>query len=144
MSVNRVEKRPASAQKSTAKHRGQGGDMALRWSRVSPQLALTPAVAITLVAFIGAIGWTIFMSLTRSRRFPEYFFDPAEWNRQYFNQGSPKPDGSKPGITSPVTGTFDAKTRAFTLEWTSSIVGGPFNGFTGQWHLEGTYVNCGS
>lgn len=57
--------------------------MALRWSRVSPQLALTPALAITVVAFIGAIGWTIFMSFTRSRRFPEYFFDPAEWGRQY-------------------------------------------------------------
>lgn len=57
--------------------------MALRWSRVSPQLALTPALAITLVAFIGAIGWTIFMSFTRSRRFPEYYFDPAEWGRQY-------------------------------------------------------------
>ena len=57
--------------------------MALRWSRVSPQLALTPALAITLVAFIGAIVWTIFMSFTRSRRFPEYFFDPTEWARQY-------------------------------------------------------------
>jgi glucose/mannose transport system permease protein len=57
--------------------------MALRWSRVSPQLALTPALAITLVAFIGAIVWTIFMSFTRSRRFPEYYFDPTEWARQY-------------------------------------------------------------
>ena len=57
--------------------------MALRWSRVSPQLALTPALAITLVAFIGAIVWTIFMSFTRSRRFPEYFFDVTEWSRQY-------------------------------------------------------------
>ncbi len=57
--------------------------MALRWSRVSPQLALTPALAITLVAFIGAIVWTIFMSFTRSRRFPEYYFDLTEWSRQY-------------------------------------------------------------
>ena len=38
--------------------------MALRWSRVSPQLALIPAVAVTLVAFVGAIGWTIYMSFT--------------------------------------------------------------------------------
>jgi hypothetical protein len=68
----------------------------------------------------------------------------AQWNRQSFNQGSPKPDGAKPGITSPVSGTYDPKTRAFTLEWTSSIVGGPFNGFTGQWHLEGNFVSCGT
>lgn len=57
--------------------------MAIRWSRWSPQLALTPAVLVTLIAFFGSIGWTIFMSLTRSRRFPEYFFSPAEWARQY-------------------------------------------------------------
>ena len=57
--------------------------MAVRWSRWSPQLALAPAVLVTLIAFFGSIGWTIFMSMTRSRRFPEYFFDPAEWGRQY-------------------------------------------------------------
>ena len=57
--------------------------MALRWSRVSPQLALTPAVAITLVAFIGAICWTVFMSFTESRRFPEYAIDFSDWARQY-------------------------------------------------------------
>ena len=57
--------------------------MALRWSRISPQLALAPALAVTLVAFVGAIVWTIFMSFTRSRRFPEYFFDVTEWSRQY-------------------------------------------------------------
>ena len=38
--------------------------MAVRWSRVAPQLALTPAVAVTLVAFFGAILWTIYMSFT--------------------------------------------------------------------------------
>ncbi len=57
--------------------------MALRWSKVSPQLALTPAVAVTLVAFIGAIGWTIYISFTRSRRFPDYTINPEEWGRQY-------------------------------------------------------------
>jgi glucose/mannose transport system permease protein len=64
--------------------------MALRWSKVSPQLALVPAVAITLVAFFGAIGWTLLMSFTRSRRFPDYAIDPASWWRQYerlFNDG---------------------------------------------------------
>ncbi len=33
------------------------------------------------------------------------------WNSQYFNQGSPKPDGSYPGNTRPVTGTFDTSTN---------------------------------
>ena len=57
--------------------------MRLRWSRMAPQLALTPAVAVTLVAFIGSILWTIYMSFTRSRRFPEYGIDWSEWGRQY-------------------------------------------------------------
>ena len=52
--------------------------MALRWSRVSPQLALTPAVAITLVAFIGAILWTIYMSFTESKAFASYGIDFSE------------------------------------------------------------------
>ena len=57
--------------------------MAVRWSRVSPQLALTPALAITAVAFLGAILWTIYVSFTRSRRFPEYTINPDDWSRQY-------------------------------------------------------------
>lgn len=61
------------------------------------------------------------------------------YNGQHFNQGSPKPDGSRPGLTGGPTGTYDATSGAFTLEWTSTIVGGPFNGFTGTWHLEGTF-----
>jgi glucose/mannose transport system permease protein len=55
----------------------------LRWSRLSPQAALLPAVVITLVAFIGSILWTIYLSLTRSRRLPEYSIDWTEWTRQY-------------------------------------------------------------
>lgn len=57
--------------------------MVIRWSRWSPQLALTPALAITAIAFVGAIGWTIFMSFTRSRRFAEYEIDWSDWGRQY-------------------------------------------------------------
>jgi hypothetical protein len=63
----------------------------------------------------------------------------ASWNKLHFNQGSPKPDGSSPGLTSPVTGTYDPATRTYTLSWASEIVGGPFNGFTGYWHLTGTF-----
>ncbi|WP_338719440.1 sugar ABC transporter permease [Devosia sp. XK-2] len=55
----------------------------MRWSRIAPQLALTPALAVTAVAFIGSIGWTIYLSFTRSRRLPEYGIDWSEWGRQY-------------------------------------------------------------
>lgn len=67
----------------------------------------------------------------------------AAWNKLYFNQGSPKPDGSRPGLTSPLTGTYDATTHAFVITWASQVVGGPFNGFTGYWHLAGTFVATG-
>ena len=91
----------------------------------------------------------------------------ASWNNQNFNQGAPKPvtntqaeapgqekaervwdwvagkyldAAPKPTVTgSDATGTYDPKTRAFTLQWTSHIQGGPFNGFTGLWHLEGIF-----
>lgn len=91
----------------------------------------------------------------------------ASWNNQDFNQGAPKPvsstDAKAPGqakaekvwdwvsgtyleasapadVTGePATGTYDPKTKRFTLEWTSRISGGPFNNFTGLWHLEGTF-----
>jgi hypothetical protein len=95
----------------------------------------------------------------------------ASWNNQNFNQGAPKPvpntQAKAPGqekaeqvwdwvagkyleaapdsnVTGArATGTFDAKTGAFTLEWTSHIEGGPFNSFTGLWHLEGTFERSG-
>jgi len=91
----------------------------------------------------------------------------ASWNDQEFNQGAPKPPekqdaqvaGSEqvqkvwdwvaqkwfdqPRSDTPqgpqATGTYDTATHAFTLQWTSLIVGGPFNGFTGVWHLEGVF-----
>jgi len=66
------------------------------------------------------------------------------WNNQYFNQGSPKPDGSLPGNTRAPSGTYDVATGAFTLNWTSQVVGGPFDKFTGQWHLAGRFVPAGS
>ena len=64
----------------------------------------------------------------------------ASWNNEYFNQGSPKPNGTRPGLTTPVSGSYDAATNAFVLTWSSQVVGGPFNGFTGYWHLVGTFV----
>jgi glucose/mannose transport system permease protein len=57
--------------------------MRLRWSAIAPQLALTPALIVTAVAFIGSIGWTIYLSFTRSRRLPDYEIDWSEWSRQF-------------------------------------------------------------
>lgn len=57
--------------------------MAIRFSRVSPRIALIPAIVVTLVAFIGAIGWTIYMSFTKSRRFPDYTIHWENLSRQY-------------------------------------------------------------
>ena len=65
-------------------------------------------------------------------RIPGY---TAEWNGQFFNQGAPKPDGSGAAAK----GTYNAKTKHFVLTWTSKISGGPFNGYSGLWHLEGTF-----
>ena len=68
----------------------------------------------------------------------------ASWNNQEFNQGAPKPDGSTPGLTAAPSGTLETQTGAFTLEWRSEIVGGPFDRFTGVWHLEGTFESDGA
>jgi hypothetical protein len=64
----------------------------------------------------------------------------AGWNEQWFNQGSPKPNGSLPTGSTSLTGTYDAADGQYTLEWHSLIVGGQFNGFVGSWHLTGTFV----
>ena len=68
----------------------------------------------------------------------------ATWNNQKFNQGAPKPGGALPGNTKAVDGSYDATTGRFSVTWSSQIVGGPFDNFTGQWHLEGTFKAAGS
>ncbi len=57
--------------------------MRLRWSKVTPQIALAPAVALTLVTFVGSICWTVYMSLTKSKRMPHYAIDWSDWAKQY-------------------------------------------------------------
>ena len=64
----------------------------------------------------------------------------AGWNSIYFNQGTPKANGTRPGKTSKITGTYNRKTRKYTLNWQSQIVGGPFNDFTGDWFFAGKFV----
>jgi hypothetical protein len=61
----------------------------------------------------------------------------GEWSRQYFNQGSPRPDG---GLTRPATGNYDRTTGAYVLTWASQMLGYPFNGFTVYWHLAGRFI----
>jgi hypothetical protein len=62
----------------------------------------------------------------------------VSWNNQFFNQGAPKP--GSPDEPDAVSGTYDADSGAYTLDWTSTIAGGPFDGFSGIWHLEGTFT----
>lgn len=65
----------------------------------------------------------------------------ADWNGGYFNQGSPKPDGTPASYpATAVTGTYDAVTHHYTLTWTSRIYGGPFQGYWGYWYLAGTFT----
>lgn len=65
--------------------------MTVRWSRITPHLALAPAVGVTLIAFLGSIGWTVLMSFTRSRRLPEYeiaWDNPLrQYNRLFADDG---------------------------------------------------------
>ena len=57
--------------------------MAIRWSWASPRIALVPALAITVVAFFGAILWTIWVSFTKSRRLPDYQLNWEDITKQY-------------------------------------------------------------
>jgi hypothetical protein len=61
------------------------------------------------------------------------------WKKMFMNQGSLKPGQSLRRTHSTLSGIYNRSTRAFVLMWTSPVVGGPFDGFTGYWHLEGTF-----
>ena len=60
----------------------------------------------------------------------------AYYAGEVFSQGAPPPGGSQPGPT----GTLNAVSGAYALEWSSVISGGVFNDRTGIWHLEGRFV----
>lgn len=59
------------------------------------------------------------------------------WNGSVFEQG---PRVSAAGGFIPATGTYDYDTGDYTIDWMARIVGGPFNGVPGYWHLEGTIL----
>lgn len=56
----------------------------------------------------------------------------AYWNGTNFNQGTPS-----------ATGTYNAGNGTFDIAWSSTVVGGPFDGQTGHWSLQGN-VTAGS
>lgn len=63
------------------------------------------------------------------------------YNTQYYNQGAPKPGGATSGgTTNGITGTYNSSTGNYTITWKSTIKGGGFNGFTGVWHLQGSFA----
>lgn len=57
------------------------------------------------------------------------------WRGNTFNQGSPRSSNDKGP-----RGTYDPETKAYTLDWHSKIQEGPFEGFTGVWHLVGHFT----
>lgn len=59
------------------------------------------------------------------------------WNSNTFEQG-PRPDNTGPFTLA--VGTYDLSDQSYSVTWTSQIKGGPFNGITGYWHLEGTHI----
>lgn len=61
------------------------------------------------------------------------------WNGDWFEQGSPHPNGFV-GNTTKATGTINVATGRFTLAWNSEVETGVFKGTSGVWHLEGVFV----
>jgi len=56
------------------------------------------------------------------------------WNGTAFQQG-PRVSAEEGFI--PAMGFYDSATGAYSLDWSSLIVGGPFANVVGYWHLEG-------
>jgi len=56
----------------------------IKRSFIEPRIALLPALATTLVAFLGAIAFTVILSFTDSRRFPNYDFVGLRQYRRLF------------------------------------------------------------
>lgn len=76
---------------------------------------------------VATVGTAPSISVTGGRLSGQVRGFTAEWNKLTFSQGGK------------VSGTYNAKTHVFVLTWTSLISGGPFNGFTGYWHLTGKF-----
>jgi glucose/mannose transport system permease protein len=62
--------------------------MTIKWSKLAPQLALTPAAALASLTFLGGSCWTIYLSFTASRRFPDYAFAGFRHYQRLFKDGA--------------------------------------------------------
>jgi hypothetical protein len=60
----------------------------------------------------------------------------ADWDGLILDQGTP----ARPHSPSTLTGSYDAATAAFVLSWRSPVTTGRYAGFTGVWHLTGTFT----
>jgi len=64
------------------------------------------------------------------------------WNGSVFEQG-PRPDNTISDFELAM-GTVDVVSGEYILNWKSQILGGPFSGVDGFWHLEGQFTNISS
>jgi hypothetical protein len=91
-------------------------------------LIITPTSFTGINFGLATVGTAPTISVKAGRLSGQLTGYTAEWNNQTFLQGS-----------STVTGTYNAKTHKYLLTWSSLISGGPFKGFTGDWHLQGKF-----
>jgi hypothetical protein len=61
------------------------------------------------------------------------------WNGEFFEQGGPHPEGFTGATTTPF-GNINLETGQFTLQWSSQVDAGSFDGFIGQWQLTGVLI----
>jgi hypothetical protein len=91
-------------------------------------LIITPASFTGINFGLATVGTAPSISVKNGKLSGQLTGFTAEWNNQTFPQGS-----------SAVKGTYNVKTRKYVLTWKSLVSGGPFNGFTGDWHLQGKF-----
>jgi len=103
---------------------GKGNSLAKRIMRPTPFTAINFSAATT--SKTSSQAPSISASGRKLRGQVQAF--TASWNKQAFGQGS-----------SNVTGSYNSKSHHYAMQWTSKVKGGPFNGFLGTWHLEGTF-----
>jgi hypothetical protein len=62
------------------------------------------------------------------------------WNGTVFDQGPGGTASDGTNYIDAVDASYDPVTKRYSISWGNRIAGGPFNGFQGYWHFEGTHV----
>jgi hypothetical protein len=62
------------------------------------------------------------------------------WNGSVFDQGPGGTASDGTNYIDVVDASYDPVTKRYSVSWANRIAGGPFNGFQGYWHIEGTHV----